>query len=87
MKVAKLVSKRTVSPVHAHDCEHCKFLGRVNGQDLYACVTARGVEYSARYGSEGPQYSSLGSFTPEGSPVALAKALHERGLPPREYRA
>lgn len=86
MKKAKLVCKN-VKPVHEHDCDNCKFVGRLNGQDLYACVTPRGVEYSARYGSDGPQYSSLGSFTPEESPVALAKALHERGLPPHEYRA
>ena len=84
MKIAKLISKATVKPVHTHDCTSCRFLGRINNHDLYVCASG---EYSARYGSDGPQYSSLGSFTPEGSPVSLAKALHARGLPPREYRA
>lgn len=22
-------------PIHEHDCDHCKFLGTFNGQDLY----------------------------------------------------
>jgi len=85
-KVAKLVS-RNVSPVHAHDCDYCKFVGRLNGQDLYVCRDDGQVAYSARFGSEGQEYKTLGDMAPPGSPYALAKALFERGGSPNEYRS
>lgn len=78
MKKAKLVSSATVSPRFEHDCSNCQFLGSLDGQDLYACSTERGVEYSARFGDEGHQYGSLGSFCPEGSAYAFAQALLAR---------
>lgn len=84
-KVAKLVSRSLVRPVFTHDCGACRFLGRLDGHDLYFCPTHG--EYSARYGNEPHQYSSLGDFTPPGSPVSLARQLNERHLPPRAYRS
>ena len=87
MRIAKLVSKAVILPVFEHDCEDCKFLGRVIGSglrhDLYVCKNG---EYSARFGSVGHQYGSLGEFAPEGSPYALARKLNERKLPARIYR-
>jgi hypothetical protein len=78
MKKAQLVSKATVAPRFEHDCEECQFLGSLDGQDLYACKTARGVEYCARFGDEPHQYGSLGSMCPPGTPYALAQALLAR---------
>lgn len=78
MKKAQLVSQATVAPKFEHDCSNCQFLGTLDGQDLYACATERGVEYSARFGDEGHQYGSLGSFCPEGTPYAFAQALLAR---------
>lgn len=76
-KKAKLVSTHAV-PKFAHDCDNCEFLGSLDGHDLYACRTERGVEYSVRFGDEGHQYGSLGSLCPEGTPYALAQALLAR---------
>lgn len=77
MKKATLVSTHAV-PKFQHDCDNCEFLGSLDGKDLYACKTDRGVEYSARFGDEPHQYGSLGSMCPEGSPYALAQALLAR---------
>lgn len=87
-KVAKLV-RRAVRPVHTHDCAQCRFLGRLNGEDLYHCPNDG--SFIRRFGSEGGQYGSLGSMTPPGSPYALAAVLLQRRLggqiPANEYRA
>jgi hypothetical protein len=77
MKKARMVSTHAVRKF-VHDCDNCEFLGTLDGQDLYACKTERGVEYSARFGDEGHQYGSLGSLCPEGTPYALAQALLAR---------
>jgi hypothetical protein len=81
-KIAKLV-RRNVTPIFAHDCNMCRFLGRLNGEDLYVC---RG-EYICRFGNEEPDYSTLGDLTPVGTPYAFAKELARRSLPPAEYTA
>lgn len=88
-KVAKLQS-RNVRPVHKHDCACCRFLGRLNGEDLYYCI--RHGEYIRRFGSREPDYGSLGDFTPPGSPYALAAKLWEKvrenpNLIPNAYTA
>lgn len=74
-KVAKLV-RRNVTPVFTHDCEACKFLGRLNGEDLYVCPNDG--SYVRRFGNEPSDNGSLGNWTPEGSPYALARELHAR---------
>lgn len=77
-KVAKIV-ERNVKPAHAHDCADCRFLGRLNGEDLYACrKTGRATEYLRRFGSHEADYGSLGDLTPEGSPYSLARQIHAR---------
>lgn len=56
-------------PVHAHDCDGCKYLGTIAGADddcgpidLYFCggpaSSLTGGTYLARYGSDGPEYTS-----------------------------
>ncbi len=84
MKKAKLV-ERNVKPVFQHDCECCKFLGRLNGEDLYSCPLQG--EFVRRFGNEPSENGSLGDFTPQGSPYSLAAEIVRRGLPPNEYRA
>ncbi len=82
MTIAKLVSKATVAPKFTHDCCKCKFLGRLNGEDLYVCESG---EFSRRFSSKDQDSGSLGTFAPPGTPYAFAKALSLRELPPRAY--
>lgn len=82
-KVAKLIS-RNVTPKFTHDCDRCRFLGRLNGEDLYVCENG---EFSARFGNHGQEYRSLGELTPPGSPYSLALQIARRGIGPNEYRA
>ena len=42
-------------PKFTHDCEACTFLGPYQGYDLYVCDTS----VIARFGNDGPEYSSL----------------------------
>ena len=92
MKTAKLVA-RNVKPVHTHDCSACRFLGRLNGKDLYVCHRATDTggrkvqEFVARFGSSDREYTSLGDWTPEGTEYSLAAEILRRGLPPNAYRA
>jgi len=77
MAVAVLVS-RFVKPVHTHDCKGCTFLGRLDDQDLYTCMQGGvGLTYIRRFGSDGPDYGSLGDHTPPGSAYAFAAKLDE----------
>ena len=43
-------------PLFTHDCDHCVFLGRLDGVDLYFCGR-RTVLY--RYGNDGANYGSV----------------------------
>lgn len=85
MKIAKLVV-RNILPRFQHDCQSCRFLGNVNGRDLWVCSKGSGNEFSSRYGSDEAEYGSLGDLTPAGTDYALAAAIVKRGLPPNEYR-
>lgn len=90
MKVAHPVSLATVAPALPHDCPACRFLGTLDGEDLYVCDrrvfgSADPVEYIRRFGKEDHEYGSLGDYAPPGSAYSLAKALAERKLPPRKY--
>ena len=80
-KTARLV-RRNVKPVFQHDCDVCRFIGRLDGQDLYLCG---GREYVRRFGNSDCENGSLGDFAPPGSPYALTKALVARGVFGNEY--
>lgn len=84
VKIAKLVS-RNVKPAHSHDCEQCRFLGSLNGEDLYFCPNDG--SYVRRTSSEPSDCGSLGDLTPEGTAYNLARVIRERRLPPNAYRA
>jgi len=90
MKIAKLVA-RNVQPIHDHDCACCRFIGRLDGEDLYHC---RSGSVIARRGSDGPEYRCLpfdvmpavGSF-PAGTVYAFIAVIIARKLPPNAYRS
>ena len=55
------------TPKFTHDCDKCKFLGSGKYQgadaDFYTCPTFEGRRtFIARYGDEGPEYSSCPLF-------------------------
>lgn len=83
MKKAVLVS-RNVKPSHAHDCAACRFLGSLDGEDLYRC--ANDGSFVRRFGGEDHENGSLGDLAPQGTPYALAAEILRRGLPPNAYR-
>jgi len=69
--------------VWLHDCESCEFLGTVNidGRtfDLYTCAQGGlGRTFIARYGDDGPDYSSGLNF-PSVPALNAAMALHPLG--------
>jgi hypothetical protein len=41
-----------------HDCDNCEFLGQFNEYDLYYCEDAFEPTVVARYGDDGPEYTS-----------------------------
>ena len=84
MKKAILVS-RSSKPAFTHDCDACRFLGRLDGADLYYCPNDG--SYVRRFGNEPSEYGSLGDWAPEGSPYALAAKLATRRRPPAEWRS
>lgn len=50
---------------YKHDCETCKFLGHYNEYDLYYCSQTGLPTVIARYGDDGPEYTSgMGSDHP-----------------------
>jgi hypothetical protein len=64
MKKATLVA-RNVKPSHEHDCGACRFLGQLDGSDLYVCE--QHIDLVARHGVDG-EYRSV--------PLGLAMAFH-----------
>ena len=58
--VAKLVSNLTF-PKFQHDCNKCRFLGRLDGEDIYVCTEGNmGITtFIFRNGDSGHEYSSL----------------------------
>lgn len=57
------------TPQHTHDCDTCLFLGRCQNLDLYVCVGILDHTVIARYGSDGPQYTS--------APVCMLERMHD----------
>ncbi len=54
-------------PRFVHDCERCEFLGSENSRDLYFCTQGRELPtVIARFGDDGPDYSSGLPFAVEG---------------------
>lgn len=45
-------------PVFAHVCESCRFLGRVDGSDLYFCDSGQRKTIVARHSNEVGDYTS-----------------------------
>lgn len=84
-------------PVHEHDCERCVFHGTGTGDngkivDFYTC----GDTVLARYGSDGPEYSSGDAeiyardppfFTSQGPIAARMVELAEKILTPPQRKA
>jgi len=56
-------------PTHTHDCENCTYIATIASKDragqvadLYTCANDESRTFIARYGDEGPDYSSLPDF-------------------------
>lgn len=47
-----------MKPKFTHDCEECKFIGRLDGHDCYVHESETQVTYVKRSGDEGPDYTS-----------------------------
>ena len=75
-------------PRHTHDCDECTFLGPWSGggvdYDLYFCLQADNKPtVIARYGDDGPAYTSGLTFAWEGAAPSLVEAYRRavaRGL-------
>lgn len=48
----------TPHPYYQHTCPHCIFLGNFEDYDLYFCHNAKLDTVIARYGDNGPDYTS-----------------------------
>lgn len=83
--MAQKIARRTAPaarPAFTHDCEECRFVGTLDGQDLFICGSG---EYTRRFGNAPHECGSLGRIAPEGSAYSLIRALVERKLPPAAY--
>lgn len=45
-------------PAFTHDCDHCKFIGHLLDHDIYVCPQSGYPTIVARFGSDGPEYTS-----------------------------
>ena len=64
-------------PVFKHDCDECVFLGHVVEHDFYYCDKSI-TTLVARYGNDGPDYTSgSGEY---GGILAVARALYRHQL-------
>lgn len=88
---AKIVS-RNVAPTFTHDCDACRFLGSLDGVDLYHCPNGAFVMYGdlvRRFSSEPSDYGSIPAVIAgqchngDGSPYSLALVLALRPDGPR----
>lgn len=71
-------------PVYKHDCDACRFLGRVTFEtfrgeetfDLYTCAKSGYRTFIYRYGDDAPDYSSCpASCLPQGPHPALYECV------------
>lgn len=76
--------KFTQTPLYKHHCANCTYLGdwEYKGQrhDLYHCPQLGIPTVIARYGDEGPAYTS-GMSSPYPALVEARRRAIERGLP------
>ena len=90
MKKAHVVSSNPAVPHFAHDCEACKFLARLNGEDLYYCP--QDDTFVRRFGDRDSENGSMqadlawGGYIP-GTPYAFASLVQARQLPALEWIA
>ena len=67
-----------MKPVFQHDCDLCKFLGHHNGHDMYFCLQGRNSPtVLARYGNDGPDYTSGLELAAHVGPLRVAKVMAE----------
>jgi hypothetical protein len=90
MKKAHPVSASPAVPHFVHDCEACKFLARLNGEDLYHCekddaFIRRFGDLPADNGAMGADLA-WGGYVP-GTPYAFAALVQARQLPALEWEA
>jgi hypothetical protein len=62
-------------PVFKHDCDKCLFLDHSIGHDLYYCEQYGMETVVARYGNEGPEYTSGLEFVHKIPSLAEARRL------------
>lgn len=84
MAIAKLVC-RNVGPMYRHDCESCKFVGRLDDRDIYVCF--EDSTFVVRFGSRPGENGAHAAIHPPepGSIYALARALVDRDEAPAAY--
>jgi hypothetical protein len=70
-----LVAPAGETPQHQHDCSDCIFLGRYGEEDLYIHLSEVENTVIARFGSDGPAYSSGLCFS-YGQTPRLTEARH-----------
>ena len=89
-KRAQLVSANPAVPHFAHDCDQCKYLGRLNGEDLYYCP--QDDTFIRRFGDRDEENGAMaadlawGGYIP-GTPYAFASLVQARQLPALEWVA
>jgi hypothetical protein len=83
-KVQRFCSE-CMRPQFTHDCDRCVFLGRYQECDLYFCKGVGFPTVLARWGSEGPEYTSgLGLAHADHRLGEAKRRAIERGLLPSE---
>jgi hypothetical protein len=65
MEEKKEKAVKAQTPLYAHDCKRCEFLGRINDMDAYRCENYEGAghSYILRFSSEGADYASTRDFS------------------------
>lgn len=71
-----------MTPVFQHDCNDCVFQGHFRGHDVYKCLNT----FLARYGDDGPEYTSWPAqvflrLLNDNAPIHIG----EHSMPYRDY--
>lgn len=53
----------STEPRYQHDCDQCRFIGKIDKYDMWICEKTDRVSVIARYGSNG-EYASRGFMEP-----------------------
>lgn len=73
----------TDEPQYQHDCDECTFLGQYGNYDLYFCTQGGGYRSPtviARYGNDGPEYTSGMIFAGSDPLKEALQRANEAGL-------